>query len=29
LVDPSGRTLVNFTFPYNTYTVVMERSGLG
>jgi hypothetical protein len=27
VVDPSGRTLVNFTFPYNTYTVVMERSG--
>ncbi|MFZ8793878.1 MAG: hypothetical protein ACO2O2_08360 [Acidilobaceae archaeon] len=27
VVDPNGRTLVNFTFPYNTYTVVMERSG--
>jgi hypothetical protein len=27
VVDPDGRTLVNFTFPYNTYTVVMERSG--
>jgi hypothetical protein len=24
VVDPSDRTLVNFTFPYNTYTVVME-----
>jgi hypothetical protein len=27
VVGPDGRTLVNFTFPYNTHRVVMEMSG--